>query len=178
MATKKKSGKKQEAAPAQAAATAPLADVPVTGPTGPEAGTGSEVATHATPPNDGGTAPAQAAEAPAPKAAKAGGKQKAKPKSPPSKAPGKKPAEKKSPAKTPASTPSEPKPRKGGFRKNTGSRGLSALDAAVKVLGETGKEMSCGELVERMMAKGYWNSSGKTPAATLYTAWTMLAKAG
>ena len=46
---------------------------------------------------------------------------------------------------------------------------LSALDAAAKVLGETGKAMNCKELIETMAAKGYWKSpAGKTPSATLY----------
>jgi len=48
---------------------------------------------------------------------------------------------------------------------------LSALDAAAKVLGETGKPMSCNEMIETMAAKGYWSSpGGKTPASTLYSA--------
>jgi HB1, ASXL, restriction endonuclease HTH domain len=48
---------------------------------------------------------------------------------------------------------------------------LSALDAAAKVLAETGKPMSCNEMIEAMAAKGYWSSpGGKTPASTLYSA--------
>lgn len=48
---------------------------------------------------------------------------------------------------------------------------MSALDAAAKVLGETGGAMSAKELIETMAAKGYWSSpNGKTPAATLYAA--------
>jgi hypothetical protein len=48
---------------------------------------------------------------------------------------------------------------------------LSALDAAAKVLGETGQAMSCTELIGVMAAKGYWSSpGGKTPQATLYAA--------
>lgn len=47
----------------------------------------------------------------------------------------------------------------------------SALDAAAKVLGETGTPMSCMELIDAMAAKGYWTSpGGKTPQATLYSA--------
>ena len=47
---------------------------------------------------------------------------------------------------------------------------LSALDAAAKVLNETGQPMSCKELIETMAAKGYWSSpGGKTPASTLYS---------
>jgi hypothetical protein len=48
---------------------------------------------------------------------------------------------------------------------------LSALDAAVKVLGETGQAMSCQELIAAMAAHGYWRSpTGRTPASTLYAA--------
>jgi hypothetical protein len=48
---------------------------------------------------------------------------------------------------------------------------LSALDAAAKVLGETGKPMSCKEMIEAMATKDYWSSpGGKTPEATLYSA--------
>jgi hypothetical protein len=46
----------------------------------------------------------------------------------------------------------------------------SALDAAAKVLTETGQPMSCKELIEAMAQKGYWSSpGGKTPASTLYS---------
>jgi hypothetical protein len=48
---------------------------------------------------------------------------------------------------------------------------LSALDAAAKVLGETGQSLSCPELITAMAARGYWSSpKGRTPAATLYSA--------
>jgi hypothetical protein len=48
---------------------------------------------------------------------------------------------------------------------------LSALDAAAKVLAETGQPMRCTELIAAMAAKGYWTSpGGKTPASTLYSA--------
>jgi HB1, ASXL, restriction endonuclease HTH domain len=48
---------------------------------------------------------------------------------------------------------------------------LSALDAAAKILGETGQPMTSGELIEAMAKKGYWSSpNGQTPAATLYAA--------
>jgi hypothetical protein len=56
--------------------------------------------------------------------------------------------------------PAEPKKKK-----------LSALDAAAKVLAETGQPMSCQEMIGAMAAKGYWSSpGGKTPAATPYSA--------
>jgi hypothetical protein len=48
---------------------------------------------------------------------------------------------------------------------------LSALDAAAKVLGETGAPMTCPEMIGAMAAQGYWTSpGGKTPHATLYSA--------
>ena len=47
----------------------------------------------------------------------------------------------------------------------------SALDAAVRVLRESGQPLSCPELIEQMAAKGYWTSpKGKTPSSTLYAA--------
>jgi hypothetical protein len=54
---------------------------------------------------------------------------------------------------------------------------LSALDAAAKVLAETGQPMTCQALIVAMAEKGYWTSpAGRTPAATLYTAVTMVPK--
>lgn len=48
---------------------------------------------------------------------------------------------------------------------------LSVLDAAAKVLAETGQTMTCQELIAAMAEKGYWASpGGKTPQATLYSA--------
>jgi hypothetical protein len=48
---------------------------------------------------------------------------------------------------------------------------LSALDAAAKVLQESGQPMNCQEMIQAMAVKGYWTSpAGKTPAATLYSA--------
>lgn len=50
-------------------------------------------------------------------------------------------------------------------------RKLSAVDAAARVLQETGQAMSCTELIVAMAAKGYWSSpKGRTPAGTLYSA--------
>jgi len=55
---------------------------------------------------------------------------------------------------------------------------LSAIDAAAKVLAEAGEPMDCQTMIKTMAEKGYWTSpGGKTPAATLYTAVTMLPKA-
>ena len=48
---------------------------------------------------------------------------------------------------------------------------LSAVDAAAKVLSETGQAMTCAELIAAMAAQGYWSSpTGRTPAGTLYSA--------
>jgi hypothetical protein len=47
----------------------------------------------------------------------------------------------------------------------------SALDAAAQVLAETGRAMTCQEMIAAMAQQGYWTSpAGKTPAATLYAA--------
>ena len=56
--------------------------------------------------------------------------------------------------------PAEPKEKK-----------MSAIDAAAKVLAETGTPMTCKELIGTMAAKGYWTSpGGATPHATLNAA--------
>lgn len=53
----------------------------------------------------------------------------------------------------------------------TSTHPLSALDAAAKVLSETGRAMACQELITAMAANGYWSSpKGRTPAGTLYSA--------
>ena len=54
---------------------------------------------------------------------------------------------------------------------------LSALEAAARVLRESGQAMTCPELIAAMAEKGYWTSpASKTPQATLHTAVTMLPK--
>jgi len=48
---------------------------------------------------------------------------------------------------------------------------MSGLDAAAKVLEESGRPMNAQELIAAVEANGYWTSpSGKTPHATLYSA--------
>ena len=48
---------------------------------------------------------------------------------------------------------------------------LSQLDAAVKVLAESGQPMTTKAMIEAMATKGYWTSpGGATPAQTLYSA--------
>jgi hypothetical protein len=62
-----------------------------------------------------------------------------------------------------------PPPR--GPKQAPAKKPLSCLDAAAKVLTESGQPMSCPELIAALAAKGYWTSpAGKTPAATLYAA--------
>ena len=46
----------------------------------------------------------------------------------------------------------------------------SGLDAAAQVLAEAGEPMGCKDMVERMLAKGLWQTGGKTPSATIYAA--------
>jgi hypothetical protein len=70
---------------------------------------------------------------------------------------------------TPTETEKSPQGRRS--KKASSAQQLSALDAAAKVLTETGKALTCQELIQGMAAKGYWISpTGKTPAATLYAA--------
>lgn len=49
-------------------------------------------------------------------------------------------------------------------------RKTSGLDAAAAILAEAKAPMTTGEMVEKMLAKGLWSTSGKTPAATIYAA--------
>lgn len=49
-----------------------------------------------------------------------------------------------------------------------GPETMSGLDAAAKVLAEAGKPMNARAIVEAALAKGYWATTGKTPAATVY----------
>lgn len=51
-----------------------------------------------------------------------------------------------------------------------GRKKTSSLDAAARVLAEAGKPMNAKAMVEAALAKGYWATSGKTPAATVYAA--------
>lgn len=47
---------------------------------------------------------------------------------------------------------------------------LSALEAAVKVLEETGSPMTAKQLIEAMSNKGYWSSTARAPAHSLANA--------
>jgi len=64
-----------------------------------------------------------------------------------------------------------PKKAKAKTEKPAQPKKLSALDAAAKVLGETGQAMTSQELITAMAEKGLWTSlGGKTPSNTLYAA--------
>ena len=76
------------------------------------------------------------------------------------------------PAKGPAapSTPERVSPPAAAKAAKAATKS-SALDAAARVLRESGQPLSCPELIEQMAAKGYWSSpKGKTPSSTLYAA--------
>jgi cell pole-organizing protein PopZ len=87
------------------------------------------------------------------------------------------PAVEPSPAVTEPDATNEPTPTAGKpkrRRKDAAEpqqKKLSALDAAARVLAETGAPMGCKELIGAMAGKGYWMSpGGKTPSATLFSA--------
>ena len=46
----------------------------------------------------------------------------------------------------------------------------SLLNLAAKVLAEAGQPMTCKEMVDKVLATGLWQTKGRTPAATLYSA--------
>jgi hypothetical protein len=54
--------------------------------------------------------------------------------------------------------------------KPKGERKPGCLDAAIHVLQEAGKPLQCGDIVKIAIEKGYWQTKGATPAATLYAA--------
>jgi hypothetical protein len=80
-------------------------------------------------------------------------------------------------AKLDAKVASEAKGKKPKTARPKGERKPGALDAAVRVLREAGKPMNCTDIVKEALAKGYWQTKGKTPHSTLYTDVTMLPKA-
>jgi hypothetical protein len=71
-----------------------------------------------------------------------------------------------------AKPPKAAAPAKGTKTKKALADGkLSALDAAAKVLADTGEPMNTKAMIEAMAAKGLWTSpGGATPWATLYSA--------
>ena len=70
-------------------------------------------------------------------------------------------------AKAGANTAQTGQPR---AKKPKGEKKASGLDAAAKVLQESGKEMNVKEILDAILTKGYWKSpEGKTPRATIYS---------
>jgi hypothetical protein len=75
------------------------------------------------------------------------------------------------PTTAPSKAAKAPKAKSAKAPKPEKPKNLSALDAAAKVLADTGQAMSCGELIEAMTKKGLWTSpNGLTPGATIYAA--------
>lgn len=66
------------------------------------------------------------------------------------------------------STRTTPKPSTDAEAKSNGR--LSGLDAAVQVLTAAKQPMRCQDIVNTMLAKKLWSTSGKTPAATIHAA--------
>ena len=62
------------------------------------------------------------------------------------------------------------KQRKPKADKPAKQRKPGGLDAAARVLREAGTAMNCGDIVKTALEKGYWQTGGKTPAATIYAA--------
>ncbi|MBU4270744.1 MAG: winged helix-turn-helix domain-containing protein [Planctomycetes bacterium] len=84
-----------------------------------------------------------------------------------------KPKTRKTVKKATAKAPSRSKkrPAKKTATKATKAKSMSGLDAAAKVLTESGQPMTAKEMVEAAEAKGYWKSpGGQTPHATIYSA--------
>jgi hypothetical protein len=79
----------------------------------------------------------------------------------------KKEPDNKAKVKTEANTAQTGQPR---AKKSKGEKKVSGLDAAAKVLQESGKEMNVKEILDAILTKGYWKSpEGKTPRATIYS---------
>jgi hypothetical protein len=63
------------------------------------------------------------------------------------------------------------KPKRARAKKEPKAKRMSGLDAAAKVLEESGEPMNVKQIVELAESKGYWKSpGGKTPWATVYSA--------
>lgn len=76
-------------------------------------------------------------------------------------------------AKAPAKPTGEAKPKKDATQAKQGDtrpKKPSGLDAAARVLAEAGQPMGVKEIVKVAFEKGYWQSNGVTPHATIYSA--------
>ena len=84
-----------------------------------------------------------------------------------------KPKTRKTVKKATAKAPSKSKkrPAKKTATKATKAKRMSGLDAAARVLEESGQPMTAKEMIEAAEQKGYWKSpGGQTPHATIYSA--------
>jgi len=71
----------------------------------------------------------------------------------------------------PVETQQADKPKRTRAAKEPKEKRMSGLDAAAKVLAESGEPMTAREMVEAAELKGYWKSpGGQTPWATVYSA--------
>ena len=68
-----------------------------------------------------------------------------------------------------AETLESPQPRPAAPRRKRRSS-ANVPQAAAQVLRDAGKALHCKEIMSRMLASGIWQTSGKTPDATLYSA--------
>ncbi len=74
-------------------------------------------------------------------------------------------------AEAPAATKADPDLDKGKkSAAKSKEKKVSLLDAAAQVLKAKGEPMTCGAMVEAVMAKKLWTTDAPTPAATLYSA--------
>lgn len=76
-------------------------------------------------------------------------------------------------ASKPGKATKDATPAEGGDTGERGAKGAkrtSGLDAAAQVLGEAGEPLNTKEMVDRMLAEGLWQTSGRTPASTIYAA--------
>ena len=70
-----------------------------------------------------------------------------------------------------------PKPTKRASARNVAQMGaprgegkrLGLVDAAILIMKEAGTPMNCQDIVKAILEKNLWATSGKTPAATLYS---------
>ena len=59
---------------------------------------------------------------------------------------------------------------KRAMKRKKPEKALSGLDAAAKILGDAKEPLDSKTIVERALAGGLWQTSGKTPSATVYAA--------
>src|SRR5208283_978381 len=80
-------------------------------------------------------------------------------------------------AKGAKTTTAAPKATKAARGRNVGQKGapqakekrLGLVDAAIQVMKAAGKPMNCKDIVKVILEKKLWETTGKTPDATLYS---------